>query len=241
MPAGAVRHSWRRLLRFSVRGLLALVLVIGAGLGWIVRSARIQREAVAAIVRDGGWVLYDWQETYGNRVARGEPSTPRWLAERVGLDYSGHVTAVGIFSSSAPTDPLLAHVGRLTGLRSLSLARSNVTDAGLAHLRGLTDLPVLYLGKTQVTDAGLAHLTELKQLAELDLDGTQVTDAGLAHLKGLTKLSSLKISGTQVTDAGLAHLKSLRKLSLLTITDTRVTPGGINELKRVLPSLMIYY
>jgi hypothetical protein len=55
----------RRFLRFSVRGLIVLVLVIGAGLGWLVRSARIQREAVVAIVEDGGVVVYDWQESNG--------------------------------------------------------------------------------------------------------------------------------------------------------------------------------
>ena len=47
--ARPVRRPWRRSLRFSVRGLIVLVLVIGAGLGSLVRSARIQREAVAAI------------------------------------------------------------------------------------------------------------------------------------------------------------------------------------------------
>jgi internalin A len=37
-----------------VRGLILLVLVVGVWLGWIIRSARIQREAVAAIQRAGG-------------------------------------------------------------------------------------------------------------------------------------------------------------------------------------------
>ena len=49
MPAVPVARPWRRFLRFSVRGLIVLVLVIGVWLGWLVRSARIQREAVAAI------------------------------------------------------------------------------------------------------------------------------------------------------------------------------------------------
>ncbi len=44
-----VARPWRRFVRLSVRGLIVLVLVIGAGLGWMVRQAHIQREAVAAI------------------------------------------------------------------------------------------------------------------------------------------------------------------------------------------------
>ena len=43
-----VARPWRRFLRFSVRGLIVLVLVIGGWFGWVVRSARIQREAVAS-------------------------------------------------------------------------------------------------------------------------------------------------------------------------------------------------
>ena len=53
MSAVPVARPWRRFLRLSVRGLIVLVLVIGAGLGWLVRSAHIQRDAVAAITR--GW------------------------------------------------------------------------------------------------------------------------------------------------------------------------------------------
>jgi hypothetical protein len=39
--ARPVSHPWRRYVRFSVRGLIVLVLVVGFGLGWIVRIARI--------------------------------------------------------------------------------------------------------------------------------------------------------------------------------------------------------
>ena len=35
-----VPRSWRRHLRFSVRRLIVLVLVIGAGLGWVVRARK---------------------------------------------------------------------------------------------------------------------------------------------------------------------------------------------------------
>jgi hypothetical protein len=66
-----VPHPWRRYLRFSARGLIVLVLLIGGGLGWVVRSvrsARIQRGAVAAIVRGGGSVKYNWEWPDGNDI-----------------------------------------------------------------------------------------------------------------------------------------------------------------------------
>ncbi len=37
-------RPWRSYVRFSLRGLIVLVLVIAAGMGWIVRQARLQRE-----------------------------------------------------------------------------------------------------------------------------------------------------------------------------------------------------
>ena len=54
------RRSWS-CVRFSLRSLLVLVLLIGAALGWMIRNAREQRLAVAAIEKSGGWVWYDWQ------------------------------------------------------------------------------------------------------------------------------------------------------------------------------------
>jgi hypothetical protein len=60
-----IPHPRRRYLRFSVRGLIVLALVIAAGLGWVVRQAHIQRDAVAAIKKAGGWVQYDWEWTGG--------------------------------------------------------------------------------------------------------------------------------------------------------------------------------
>ena len=61
MPDPPLPASRRHRLRLNVRGLLILVLVVGGWLGWVARSARTQREAVAAIQLQGGWVYYDWQ------------------------------------------------------------------------------------------------------------------------------------------------------------------------------------
>ena len=92
--AKPISRPWRRLLRFSVRGMIVLVLVIGAGLGWIVREAHIQRDAVAAIMKDGGWVRYDWEWNNGTSIRRGKAWAPRWLVDLIGVDYFGQVTVV---------------------------------------------------------------------------------------------------------------------------------------------------
>ena len=155
MPAGPVSRPWRRYLRFSVRGLIVVVLVIGGGLGWIVRQAHVQRDAVAAIEKSGGGVSYHWGWRDGKSIPRGKPWAPKWLVDRIGVDYFGHVTAVGL--SPTETDSAIVHVGHLTQLQRLTINGSSVSDAGLTHLKGLTKLSVLGLGNTQVTDAGLAQ------------------------------------------------------------------------------------
>ena len=76
MSADRVSRPWRRFLRFSVRGLIGLVFVIAAGLGWLVRSARIQRDAVVAIDWAGGSVTYNWKWRSGDEFPAGKPGAP---------------------------------------------------------------------------------------------------------------------------------------------------------------------
>jgi hypothetical protein len=111
MPTDPALRPWRRLLRFSVRGLIVLVLVIGAALGWIVHQAHVQRDAVAALRMAGGLVQCDWEWRDGNRISGGKPWAPRWLVDLIGVDYFGHVTTVQ-FQPPTGTDSTLVEVGR---------------------------------------------------------------------------------------------------------------------------------
>jgi hypothetical protein len=163
--------------------LILIVLLIGGVLGWIVRQAHIQCDAVAAIKHAGGSVKYDWEYVSG-----GNPWAPRWLVEWLGVDFFGHVTEV-----------------YLTG--------TSITDAGLAHLKGLTNLYVLLLDDTRVTDAGLVHLKGLTKLSYLFLKGTQVSDAGLLHLKGLRRLHVLDLRGADITATSPNHSTKLSPTS----------------------------
>ena len=156
--AKSVARPWRRFVRLSVRGLIVLVLVMGAGLGWLVRSARIQREAVAAIKNAGDRVWYDWEWSNGKSIPGGRPWAPRWLVDLIGVDYFGHVTIAWLSPPVNATNATLAAVGRLTRLERLVLIGSSADDAGLVQLKGLTKLRFLSLGGTRFTDAGVAHL-----------------------------------------------------------------------------------
>jgi internalin A len=186
VPAGPVSRPRRRFLRFSVRGLI--VIVMGAGLGWVVRSARIQREAVQAITRAGGWVKYEWEWTVGNAGRGlptndgpgGKPWAPQWLVDLIGVDFFSHATNASLGEKG--TDALLVQVGRLRRLQRLNVnqppAQSLVYEAGRP-----SRLQRLSVGTSSVSDAGLAHLKGLACLSTLTLLRTQVTDAGVKELR----------------------------------------------------------
>src|SRR5262249_41670584 len=93
------QKHWRNYLRLSLPALIVLVLVIGGSLGWVVHSARVQRDAVAAVQKLGGTVTYDWERKDGRSVPNGKPWVPRWLLDRVGIDYFGHVTQVRVVAT----------------------------------------------------------------------------------------------------------------------------------------------
>ena len=217
-------RNWRHRLRINLRGLIVLVLVIGALLSWLVRSARVQHEAVAAIQKVGGKVGYNW-ERKKQWIRGGRPWAPRWLVQTLGVDYFGHV-AVVIMSLPDPPDEVLIHIGNLDQLEELLLYKSSLNDEMLLHLEGLCNVRNLQLnwsdsvGTARISDAGLEHLMNLTNLEDLNLNYTQITDAGLIRLGRLTKLKSLGLEGTQITDAGLVHLKSLTKLAYLVLSGT---------------------
>ena len=106
-----VSCPWRRYLRFSVRGLVVVVLLIGGWLGWIVRCAQIQRQTVALIKRHNSKVWYDLERD-GT-----EPWAPRWFVDRIGYDYFATVIFVSIAEAAPIAD--LVYVPRFSRLEEL--------------------------------------------------------------------------------------------------------------------------
>jgi len=152
--------------------LILLVLVVGSGFGWICYRARVQQEAVAAVERAGGEVMFDWK-------AR-PPGRPVWLRRQLGPGFFEEVIQVAVLE---PDDSLMVHIGRLRHLQWLGIWGGTVTDSGLAAIAGLTNLRGLYLSNTRITDAGLAHLTGLRNCKDVTVTSTKVTPAGIATMK----------------------------------------------------------
>ena len=242
--ADPVSRPWQRYLRFSVRGMIVVVLVSGGGLGWfahLARQARIQRNAVAAITKLGGSALYDWQfegnqlrlKKGTNIISNEVPGWPKWLVDRLGVDTFGSVTQVSfrrlpMEPSPDEFDEVLAQIGQLSRLKFLTFIDAPVTDAGLAHLEGLSNLESFMLrGRNEVTDAGVAHLARMTTLKGLYLENSRISDAGLSYVSGLTGLETVNLGGTQIGDAGLAHLNRLTRLENLGLDGTKVTDAGL--------------
>jgi hypothetical protein len=221
-PSSSTRRSF---LRISVRALMVLVLFAGVWMGWLVRSARVQRAAVAAIQRANGYVEYEWDFINPNRKPSRGSWWPKWLVDSLGVDYFFNIVAVDL--DGRATDLELVHVGNLTRLRSLQLSQSEVTDSGLAYLQGLTSLKRLTLRSTGVTNAGLAHLKGLTSLEEIRLQATGCSDAGMAHLSALPHLKVLGLANTRVTAAGLARLKAANRLEQVIIGGSGVTDDDL--------------
>src|SRR5262249_9793212 len=109
----------------------------------MVHRVRVQREAVAALRKAGVRVEYDWKWGGGNRTPIGKSRGPKWLVDRLGVDFFDDARVV--YGSGANFDDALIHVGKLGWLEVLDLRGTTVTDAGLAHIEGLTQLEFLAL------------------------------------------------------------------------------------------------
>jgi Leucine Rich repeat len=233
MPDVNGRQTWVRYARVTVRGLLVAVLIVGGGLGYSIRRVRLQREAVVAIHQLGGEVYYEWQrgDDWPARQSVRQPRGPKWLLDRIGVDYFNRVTLVVLPKVKA--QDALAHVANLGAIRVLDMGGSDISDTGLSTVKDMSNLRRIELGGTNITDQGLARLSELTGLEYLGLEGTHISDSGLAHLKTLRNLKHLQLVSTHVGDAGMIHLAALAGLELLDLSWTDVGDPGLRHLERL--------
>ena len=210
-----VTRPKRRAVRLSVRALMALVLLIGGGTGWVAYRARVQREAVAAINRAGGHAVYDFQYAGGTapdtHQGGGKPWAPKWMVDFLGPDYFGTVISVDL--EGCRTGEVLHSRGASRPPRVLSLSMSDVTDEQMSQLAGLDHLRELGLADTSLGDAGLGAVEGLPQLRELALP-QNVTDAGVIRLGRMSGLRKMEFLGAGrcplLTKGGLARLRAAR-------------------------------
>ncbi|MCC6174553.1 MAG: DEAD/DEAH box helicase family protein [Chloroflexi bacterium] len=121
-------------------------------------------------------------------------------------------------------------IGRLAGLRQLSLRETQIGDGQVWDLRGLSGLQALDLSATPISNRTLLYLRALSGLRRLDLSGTAINFGALVHLGALESLEWLDLTRTLVDDGGLVHLRRLASLRTLIVKDTGVTAEGLERL-----------
>ncbi len=234
------RRRW--LVRLSLRASMGLVLVLGGALGWVVRRATVQRDAVAAIRATGGTVGYDRGlirtiYLYGEQHAPFQPPPSdwwRWVDDGLGLDYLWTVKMVSL--GPGTTDATMAHVGRLDQLEELDAPRGDeLSNDGLVHLRSLPKLRGFALHRSRgVTGAGLVHLAGSLGLERLHFGHNPVSDVDMIHVRGLVNLRLLRFYAADgITDLGLRRLSGLSRLRGLIINRSQVTGQGLVALSRM--------
>ena len=230
----------RRLMRFSLRGLLVLIVLLAAPLGWAaakLNKVRRQRAAIAALQQAG------LQAEYSDRESR-FPELQRTMEDLLGADGLRDVEGFYMYNVVSHSDDQsrevqfsidegLAHIRLFTKLRYLFLNRMNMTGASLRYLQGLPQLASLRLDGSNISDAWLAHLEAVPHLKALGLEGTKITDAGLVHVRRLGELEYLNLAGTSITDSGVAHLRALDQLTDLVLSNTAVTDDGLEPLQKL--------
>jgi len=233
--------SWRQRLPVGLiaRALLALVVFVVVGLGWVVYRGGAQRVAVVAITRVGGQVRYDWQMMRvpgpdGEDLMPNPNGRPRWtpaLVDLLGPDCFGDIVSVDF----RPNDNhyLQDRNERLRNEPSEDLiTRQKDADAALASAGRLPRLQRLSIAFTPVSNAGMNDLRNLAGLESLKLgylDGT--TGEGFKNIEGLTRLRALELESLPLTDAELSLLRPLTELRTLELEQVKLTDAGMAHLE----------
>lgn len=242
-------------IRFGLRSLLVLVLLVAGWCGWVAhrhREFKQHYQNTFALQSNGGFVTCQsgkyadhWlRESWWQMIWPPEPIDPVVRVAFQGTrdqfrvpipDSEKYVT----FESDWSLEGMLAlrePLESLPQLRHLQFSKMPLPRHGLACIENLAQIDTLVLDQTQITSADIVHLKSLTNLRWLSLRRTRIDDDCLVHLKDLDKLETLHLGSTRIGDEGLKYLIELESLSSLSIDNTRVSDQGM-QLIATFPAL----
>ena len=137
-----------------------------------------------------------------------------------------------IGTSFGLTAEAVSNIGKLRGLRTLSVRGCGITDYGLAHFKTLGDLVALELDGNPITGTGLAEFEALTRLERLTLAACRLTDEAMVEFPHLPSLQLLRISNNQIGNQAMVALvrADLDELSYLNVGRTDITDDGLRSI-----------
>lgn len=197
-----LRKRPRARLRFSLRTVLLLTVVLSVWLAHQTNRVRRQVAAVKAIHDLRGEIRYDYEPSQEERQAQvanarirglpppnftNEADGPKWLRQLVGDDYFRSVVEVRLEVRQKVRyvdEPMLEHLSSLPDLEVVDLGTSEILDSDLRRIGDITSLRRLSFSGYHISDAGMAHLHSLHQLDRLNVDNNRkVTPAAVVRLQ----------------------------------------------------------
>lgn len=206
-----MKHSLlARLVAFT----LITVAVFILALGHVVRKAAEERTAAEAVLKLGGSVLDD----NDNSIVKDNPPLVR-------NQQSAFRTAIANVQSKGSAKSVTFPIGTHDDKIKLILSFSS-----LHHLN---------LEQAAVTDSVIATITNANGLVSLKLRSTLISDEGVKHLPALRQLQFLDLSHTKITDKSAIELAKCSQLRHLYLEDTFVSLQCVSRLKNALPQANI--
>jgi Leucine-rich repeat (LRR) protein len=251
---------WRRFLRFSIRGMIFFVLLVGGWLGWRVDKVRRQRHAIAQVEKYNGYVRFDYEFVDGKEIRDAQPRVPKWLRQNLGDDYFRKVSRVA-YVSQPLSDATLAPLTDLNAIEELLFLTERyhgharvdpppglerLTEAGLARLEGLTRLRRLEFEDMELTGSMLRHLNRSAQLEELKIfEGDRIeggiSDEGMPPLGAMSRLRVLSLWCHRITGSCLASLRGSRSLEELQFYGSPLSAAGFENIGAITNLRDLYF
>ena len=177
-----------RLFRFSLRTMLALMVVFSVWLGVTVNQTQRQKAAVEWVRQMDGCVLYDYEIVLPGSFPLFDPARkppgPTWLRDLCGIDYFATVEYVAIGRKGLAD---LSPLATLKGLQAIRVG-SRFPDPisctrippGSAQLHARGSRPCEFCPADELD---ISPLTHLKNLRELCVGCNHVSKADAARLQ----------------------------------------------------------
>lgn len=143
---------------------------------------------------------------------------------------------LSLLDDAGITGDAFEYVGRAKDLKSLRLTGTVLGEGDLELIEHL-DLDRLHLQRVSLSDEVVAKVAEsFPELTQIGLVESGVTDESMKSLAKLRKLKTIYITGTKVTGEGLQYLNALSELKSVYASRSEVNPAAIKQFYQYHPN-----